>query len=62
MSTFGVPAMAAALPALPGYQPLQHGIQVGFFLGADSITTRLTVRDVPEAQGIDELVDGQLLR
>ena len=35
--------LAETLFARPSDQPLQHSIQVGFFFGADAVTTHLAV-------------------
>lgn len=46
----------------PFDQPLQHGVEVGLLLGADSITADFTVGDRLEIQCLNEFINRQFLR
>ena len=44
------------------YKPLQDRIEVGLFLGADSITARLSASEGFEVHFVDEVIYGKLSR
>ena len=54
---------SSALLSLAGPfdQPLQHGIKVGLFLGADSVAADFAMRNRFEIQCLDQLINRQFL-
>lgn len=50
------------LPAGACDQPVQHGVEIGLFFGADAIAADLAVGDGFEVHGFDQLIDRQFDR